>query len=133
MKTTPISAIEVEIRSIQAELQNLGPMHPGSISKQYQVCGRAGCRCSDPKHPQRHGPYHKLAYVYHGEPVCRFVRAGTERTLSERLAVYKRFRQLIDRWIDLSIQRGAIDFFSAAATPSKENKRPTPRPRSPRS
>lgn len=133
MKTTPISALEVEIRSVQAELQNLGPMHPGSISKQYQVCGRAGCRCSDPKHPQRHGPYHKLAYVYRGKPICRFVRAGTERTLSERLAVYKRFRQLIDRWIDLSIQRGIMDFFSTATQSPKEKKHPSTRSRSPRS
>ena len=121
MKTTSISTFEAEIRSIQAELQSLGPMHPGSISKQYQVCGRAGCQCSDPKHPQRHGPYHKLSYVYRGKPVCRFVRAGTERTLSERLAVYKRFRQLIDRWIALSIQRGVLEFFSAPATPTRKN------------
>jgi len=114
MKTTSISSLETEIQTIQAELQSLGPMHPGSLSKQYQVCGRPGCRCADPKHPQRHGPYHKLAYVYRGKPVCRFVRAGTEELLSDRLAVYKRFRKLIDRWIQLSIQRGVIDFFPSA-------------------
>lgn len=111
MKTTSIATLEAEIRSIQAELKELGPMHPGSISQQYQVCGRAGCRCVDPKHPQRHGPYRKLAYVYRGKPVCRFVRAGTETALGERLAVYKRFRRLIDRWVALSIQRGVVDFF----------------------
>jgi hypothetical protein len=123
MKTTPISAIEGETRRIQAELQELGPMHPGSISKQYQVCGRAGCRCTDPKHPQRHGPYHKLAYVYRGKPVCRFVRAGTEQALGQRLAVHKRFRHLIDRWIELSIQRGIIDFFSTPPASRKKSQR----------
>ena len=133
MKTTSIATLEAEIRSVQADLQNLGLMHPGSISKQYQVCGRAGCRCTDPKHPQRHGPYHKLAYVYRGKPVCRFVRAGTERNLSERLAVYKRFRQLISRWIELSIQRAVIDFFSAAPSPQKKTNSPSKRLRSPRS
>ena len=133
MKPTSIATLVAEIRSVQAELQKLGPMHPGSISKQYQVCGRAGCRCADPKHPQRHGPYHKLAYVYRGKPVCRFVRAGTERTLSERLAVYKRFRQLIDRWIELSIQRVIIDFFSAVPSAPKKNKPTSMRPRVPRS
>jgi hypothetical protein len=133
MKTTPISTLEAEIRTVQAELQNLGPMHPGSISQQYQVCGRAGCRCADPKQPQRHGPYHKLAYVYRGKPVCRFVRAGTERLISERLAVYKRFRQLVDRWIELSIQRGVIDFFSVVSATPKKDKPPSSRLRSPRS
>jgi hypothetical protein len=117
MKTTPIAQLEAEIRNIQRELQTLGPMHPGSISKQYQVCGRAGCRCQDTQNPQRHGPYHKLAYVYRGQPVCRFVRAGTEHLIEDRLAVYKRFRALIDRWIALSIQRGILDFFPAHTKP----------------
>jgi hypothetical protein len=123
MNTTSISAIEKKIRNIQAELQNLGPMHPGSVSKQYQVCGRPGCRCADPKHPQRHGPYHKLAYVYRGKPVCRFVRAGTEQALGQRLAVYKRFRQLIDRWIKLSIQRGILEFFPTTHKPPASTRR----------
>lgn len=121
MNTTSISSLETEIQTIQAELQSLGPMHPGSLSKQYQVCGRPGCRCVDPRHPQRHGPYHKLAYVYRGKPVCRFVRAGTEEALGTRLAVYKRFRKLVDRWIQLSIQRGVIDFFP---TPAKKQRHP---------
>lgn len=134
MKTTPIAAIEEEIRNIQAELQMLGPMHPGSISQQYQVCGRAGCRCSDPKEPKRHGPYPKLRYVYRGKPICRFVRAGTEQALSERLVVYKRFRQLMDQWIRLSIQRGVIDFFSPSATTTSRASTPgTTRKRTPRS
>ena len=136
MNTTTIASLEAESFDIQKELQTLGPMHPGSISSQYQVCGRAGCRCVDPVKPERHGPYHKLAYVYRGKPVCRFVRAGTEALLAERLTVYKRFRQLMDRWIALSIQRGGIEFFPAASKPTKtkkparQNKRTKPKPRS---
>ena len=121
MKTTSISQIEAEIRNIQTELQTLGPMHPGSISKQYQVCGRAGCKCMDSKHPQRHGPYNKLAYVHRGKKTCRFVRAGTEQDLSERIASYKRFRQLIDRWVELSIQRGIVDFFPSTQSRQKNS------------
>jgi hypothetical protein len=133
MKTTLVSVIEAGIRSTKAELQHLGLMHPGSLSKQYQVCGRAGCRCADPQHPQRHGPYWKLAYVYRGQPVCRFVRAGSEKSLRLRLAVYKRFRQLIDQWIELSIRQGVIDYFSPPATRPKKNKRAAPRLLVPRS
>jgi len=124
MNTRTISSLEEEIGNIQQELQTLGPMHPGSISCQYQVCGRAGCRCVDPDNPERHGPYHKLSYVYRGKPVCRFVRAGTETLLKERLLLYKRFRQLTDRWISLSIQRGVIEFFPGAAQPAKPEKSP---------
>jgi hypothetical protein len=129
MNTTSIAQIDEEIRKIQKELQTLGPMHPGNISSQYQVCGRPDCRCVDPKKPQRHGPYPKLTYVYRGRPVCRFVRVGTQKALGERLAVYKRFRQLIDWWIALSIQRGITDFFPTAPKPRQPTKaKPTPAP-----
>lgn len=65
-----------------------------------------------PKKPRRHGPYHKLAYVHRGRPVCRFVRAGCLREIQKQLANYKSFRGIIDQWIALSIQRGMIQFFS---------------------
>lgn len=122
MKKQTISQIEEEIHNIQDELQRLGAMHPGSISKQYQVCGRAGCQCAATKNPQRHGPYHKLSYVHRGKAVCRFVRAGTEQALSERLAVYKRFRELTDRWVALSILRAKIEFFPQEPHASKKKR-----------
>lgn len=87
-------------------------MHPGSVSQQFQVCGRKECRCMNPQKPERHGPYCKLAYVYRGKPVCRFVRASRVNDMKIRLAVYKQFRSLMDRWVKLSIQRGKIEFFA---------------------
>jgi hypothetical protein len=100
-------------------------MHPGSVSRQYQVCGRSGCRCMDPEHPHRHGPYHKLAYVHRGKPVCRFVRADCIAAVQQRLAAYKTYRKLVDRWIELSIQQGQAEFFSRVET---RKAKPTPNP-----
>jgi hypothetical protein len=113
--TRSVARLEREIEAVRRALLALGPMHPGSISRQYQVCGHPGCRCMDPEHPRRHGPYHKLAYVHRGRPVCRFVRADCIGAVQQRLAVYKTFRKLMDRWIGLSIQRGALEFFSRPA------------------
>jgi hypothetical protein len=109
--TQSVIRLEREIAAVRQALLALGPMHPGSVSRQYQVCGRPGCRCLNPQRPQRHGPYHKLAYVHRGKPVCRFVRADCVAEVKRRLAVYKTFRRLIDRWIKLSIQRGRTEFF----------------------
>jgi hypothetical protein len=103
-----------EIDSLKQGLLAIGPMHPGSASRQYQVCGNPACRCMHPKHPQRHGPYYKLAYVHHGKPVCRFVRADCVAAVKDRLSAYKRFRALIDKWIELSIRQGMIQFFPPA-------------------
>jgi hypothetical protein len=115
MKTnTSIERLEREIVTIKQNLLRLGPMHPGSVSQQFQVCGRKECRCMDPQKPERHGPYYKLAYVYRGKPVCRFVRAACVDNMKIRLAVYKQFRSLMDKWIKLSIQRGKLEFFATA-------------------
>lgn len=77
----------------------------------------------DPENPQRHGPYHKLAYVHRGKPVCRFVRADCTAEVQKRLATYKTFRKLTDRWIELSILQGQTEFFSRP-TAAKDKKVP---------
>jgi hypothetical protein len=114
MKRKPsLDQLQQEIEAIQKQLSALGPIHPGSVSSQYQVCGRPGCRCQNPDQPQRHGPYGKLFYVYRGKKVCRFVRANCVKAVKTRLAAYKTFRRLMDRWIELSILCGQIEFFPA--------------------
>ena len=123
MKTRKnISEIQEEINAIKKQLLELGLMHPGSVSMQYQVCGRDGCRCMDKKNPRRHGPYHKLAYVYKGKPVCRFVRADSAEEIKRRIANYKTFRNLVDQWIKLSIEMARIEFFNHN---SKSKRKPT--------
>ena len=114
-----LDRLEKEIAAVKQQLLALGPMHPGSVSHQYQVCGNPNCRCMDKKRPQRHGPYYKLAYVYRGKPVCRFVRADCVQAIKLRLAAYKDFRSLMDQWIELSIRQGVIQFFSPADKPSR--------------
>lgn len=107
-------SLESEIVAIKKKLLALGSLHPGNVSRQYQVCGNPNCRCMHPTKPQRHGPFHKLSYVFKGKPVCRFVRAGCADEVMRRVAVYKEFRALIDQWIRLSIQAGMIEFFTPA-------------------
>ncbi|NLE68420.1 MAG: hypothetical protein GX608_13460 [Lentisphaerae bacterium] len=114
--------IEREIGRIKRALLALGTMHPGSVSRQYQVCGKPGCRCMDDQKPRRHGPYHKLSYVHRGRPVCRFVRAECAADLSARLETYKTFRTLTDRWVELSIRQGAADFFTTPTSAGNQGK-----------
>jgi hypothetical protein len=126
MNNTPsVLRLEREIDALRRKLLALGPLHPGSISRQYHVCGNPRCCCMHPQHPHRHGPYHKLAYVHRGRPVCRFVRADCVQEIQKRLANYKGFRGIIDRWIALSIQRGMNEFFnrpSVAKTAGRSNR-----------
>jgi len=96
--------IERRIERIKAQLAALGPMHPGSISEQYNVCGTPGCRCKDAKKPQKHGPYYQLSYTWRGRSSSCFIRPGRLAGMREKVANYKRFRELTNRWVDLAVE-----------------------------
>jgi hypothetical protein len=122
-----VTELEAEIAAIRRQLMALGPIHPGSVSLQYQVCGNPACRCMRAQTPERHGPYPKLVYVHRARNVCRFVRADCIEALSPRLAAFKEFRKLIDRWVALSIQIGQLQFFNRPA-PSKPRRKTANKP-----
>ena len=49
---------EQTLQRIQRQLAALGPVLPGSLSEQWNVCGTPGCRCKAPSNPKKHGPYY---------------------------------------------------------------------------
>ena len=105
MKTTQtLETLEAQIAQIKAQLQKHGAMRPGSLSRQYNVCGKPGCRCKDPQQPRRHGPYYQLNYVYRGKKTSQFIRRAILRQVRTELANYKQFRRLTERWIGLALQ-----------------------------
>ena len=99
-----IPQIERKIEHLKRKIAELGPMHPGSLSEQYNVCGKSGCRCKDPKNPQKHGPYYQLSFTWRGKSRTRFVRAERLAGAREKIANYKRFRELTDEWVDLVVE-----------------------------
>ena len=96
--------IERRIGAIKRRLAALGPMHPGSISEQYNVCGTPGCRCKDPVDPRRHGPYHQLSFTWRGKSSSRFIRPERLAEMRARVANYREMRELVGEWVDLSME-----------------------------
>jgi hypothetical protein len=99
-----VSQIEQRIARIKGQLVKLGPLHPGSLSRQYNVCGKPGCRCKDPKHPRRHGPYYKISYVFQGRFTSRHASPGELQAVRAELANYKRLRKLVAEWVGLALR-----------------------------
>lgn len=126
-KSLTVQEIDEQILHLKNQLMALGPLHPGSLSRQYQVCGRRGCKCVDPHKPRPHGPYSKLTYVYHGKFTCRFVRAGTVKEVTALLTTFKTFRKLTDQWVALAIQRAELGPLGRASR--KNGPPPTGKPR----
>ena len=103
MKTTfSIQQIEQRIQQIKNQLVALGDMRPGSLSKQFNVCGKPGCRCKDPENPRRHGPYYQLSWVHRGKSTTQFVRRPFVAQVKAELITYKAFRRLTEEWVDLA-------------------------------
>jgi hypothetical protein len=98
--------IDKRIAAIKAELAVLGPLHPGSITRQYNVCGNPTCRCkADPAH--RHGPYYQLSYAHRRKSTSSFMREADLAEVREQLRNYERLRAL-EEWVALSTERARL-------------------------
>jgi len=101
--------LQQRINCLKSQINELGPMRPGSLSRQYNVCGKPGCRCKDPKNPRRHGPYYQLNYVYGGKKTSEFVRPQNWKQVRTHLADYKRFRRLTDQWVGSALKLARLE------------------------
>jgi hypothetical protein len=95
--------IRQRIAKLQQQLLALGPLHPGSISEQYNVCGTPGCRCKNAQDPQKHGPYYQLSFTWRGKSSSRFLRPEQVTEMRLKVDNYKRFRELTSQWVELAV------------------------------
>ena len=114
-----IQKAEQRIEQIKAQLAALGEMRPGSISKQYNVCGKPNCRCKDPQHPQRHGPYYQLSWVHRGKRTTQFIRPPLLPQVRAQIATYNKFRKLTEEWVNLALRVAQANLLAARRSLSK--------------
>jgi hypothetical protein len=84
-----------KIESLKKQLLELGPMLPGSISEQWNVCGTPGCKCKDAKHPVKHGPYYQLSFTAAGKSSTLFVKKRDLAEARRRNRRHRRFKELV--------------------------------------
>ncbi len=101
--TKKIATLERQIEKIKSEVVALGDLRPGSLSKQYNVCGNPRCRCKASP-PQKHGPYYQLSFTRNGKSSSRFVRRDEVTAVKQHVKNYNRLRELVDQWIDLATE-----------------------------
>jgi len=91
-----LSQLEEAIERIKGELMVLGPMRPGSLSRQYR----------DPKTKKR--PFHQISYTYKGQGRSEYARAENLAQIRRETANFKRFRKLTEQWVDLSLKASQL-------------------------
>jgi hypothetical protein len=87
-----LNDLEEAIRRIKRDLMSLGPMRPGSLSRQYR----------DPKTKKR--PFHQISYTHKGRGRSEYVRSEHLGRLRRETANFKRFRKLAEQWVELSLK-----------------------------
>ena len=107
MSQKRLQQIERRIERIKAALQGIGPMRPGSLTRQYR----------DPEN--RTGAYWQISYTRQMKSRTEYVRKEWVTEIRKQIATHKRFRCLIDQWGDLSIERSQLTMRIAKSTSEK--------------
>ena len=92
MQDKKIAAWQKQLDEAKASIQQLGPMRPGSLSQQFKRPG------------QKNGPYWQMSYTHHMRSHSRYARPEEVPELKQMIANIKRFRELVDRCVDLSVE-----------------------------
>jgi len=70
-------------------------MLPGTPERRENVCGKAGCRCKDPEHPVKHGPYHRLCVGQKGKAGTFPVRDGDAAAVGRMCAEFQQAKGIL--------------------------------------
>jgi hypothetical protein len=96
MSQKRIQQLEQRIDRIKKALVEIGPMRPGSLTRQYK----------DPQNQT--GAYWQISYTRRMKSRTEYVRPECVKELRHRIATHKRFKRLVDQWIDLSIEHSRL-------------------------
>ena len=107
MDTRRQETLERQIEKVKRDLVALGDLRPGSLSTQYNVCGKPGCRCKATP-PEKHGPYYQVSYTRKGKSSTKFVKQKDLPAVRKQLKNYERMKLLTDLWIDLATELSTL-------------------------
>jgi len=96
MSQKRIQRIGRRIDRIKRTLLEIGPMRPGSLTRPY-------------KDPQHHaGAYWQIGYTRRMKSRTEYVRREWVKEIRRQTVTHKRFKRLVDQWIDLSIEHSRL-------------------------
>ena len=104
MPTDKLKQLEKAIRKIKHELLQLAPMRPGSLSLQYKLPA------------EKKAPYYQLSYTHKMRSRTQYVRPEWVAEIQKQIEVYKRFKRLIEQWVELSINHSQTRMKPVAKT-----------------
>ena len=107
MSRKRIRQIEQRVDRIKKALLEIGPMRPGSLTRQYK----------DPQH--RTGAYGQISYTRQMKSHTEYVRKEYVKEVRRQTVTHKRFKRLVEQWIDLSIEHSRLAMRIAESNASR--------------
>ena len=104
MSQKRMKQIERRIARIKEELRTMGPMRPGSLTRQYRDPGNSA------------GAYWQISYTRQMKSRTEYVRRDCVTEVRKQIATHKRFKRLIDQWVDLGIEHSQLAMQIAKTT-----------------
>ena len=100
--STQLRRVEEQIENLKRAVLALGPMRPGSLTRQYR----------EPKARRR--SFYQISYTYRMRSRSDYVKKENLRALRKETANFKRFKKLINRWIELALKASRMRVREAA-------------------
>ena len=94
---------KTRVDRVKQQILKLGPVLPGSIGEQWNVCGTPGCKCKDLVNPKRHGPYYQLSFSVGGRSSSMFIKKEDLPEARQRVKNYQKLKKLITELIQANV------------------------------
>jgi hypothetical protein len=96
MTDRTLKKIEGQIQNIKKELMEIGEMRPGSLTRQFR------------KSKDKQWPFYQVSYTHKMKSKTEYVRPHYVENLKSQIKAYKRFKELVEKWVDLSIEHSKL-------------------------
>lgn len=80
------------IERVKCQLNELGPMRPGSITRQFR----------NPNERKR--PFYQISYTHKMKSRTEYLRKENLPAIRKETANFKRFKKLTEQWVDLALE-----------------------------
>lgn len=103
MQAKSLKKIDGQIQRVKDRLAALGPMRPGTLTRQYR------------KPRERQGPFWQISYTHQMKSRTEYVRESELTPVRQEIAAFRRYKKLTARWVELALQRSQTRLHQARA------------------
>ena len=119
MQEKSLKIIEERLQRVKDQLRDLGPMRPGTLTRQYH------------KPQKRQGAFWQISYTHQMKSRSEYARPNEVAEARREIAAFRRFKKLTADWVELALKRSQRRIQLARANSNLETQRAQNRPKPP--